>query len=94
MPGQVGAPPGVGKRLKKGKEQWPFPKGEGAPTVLVTTLEFIGYFFHRSHRLTPVRGLGTGTGRRKHVPLWGSIRYVVFDEVDQLVSGIESCGSR
>lgn len=68
----VGAPPGVGKRLKRGKEQWPFPKGEGAPNVLVTTLEFIAYYFHR-----------------KHVPMWGSIRYVVFDEVDQLISGKE-----
>jgi len=45
----VGAPPGVGKRLKRGKEQWPFPSGPGAPKVLVTTLEFMGYFFHKKH---------------------------------------------
>eukprot|EP00929_Paragymnodinium_shiwhaense_P059255 TRINITY_DN2966_c0_g1_i2.p1 TRINITY_DN2966_c0_g1~~TRINITY_DN2966_c0_g1_i2.p1 ORF type:complete len:947 (-),score=160.80 TRINITY_DN2966_c0_g1_i2:261-3041(-) len=43
----VGAPPGVGKRCKRGKEQWPFPLGDGAPKVLVTTLEFMGYFFHK-----------------------------------------------
>mmetsp|Transcript_96317 Transcript_96317/g.173766 ORF Transcript_96317/g.173766 Transcript_96317/m.173766 type:complete len:886 (-) Transcript_96317:25-2682(-) len=68
----VGSPPGVGKRLKRGNEQWPFPKGKSRPTVLVTTLEFMGYFFHK-----------------KHVPLFGNIRYIVYDEVDQLVSGQE-----
>jgi len=45
----LGAPPGVGKKLKRGNEQWPFPKGEGRPRVLVTTLEFISYFFHKRH---------------------------------------------
>jgi len=46
----IGAPPGVGKkRHKRGNEQWPFPKGQGAPKVLVATLEFMGYFFHKRH---------------------------------------------
>lgn len=45
----LGAPPGVGKTLKKGKEQWPFPNGEGRPRVLVSTLEFLAYFFHKRH---------------------------------------------
>jgi len=43
----LGAPPGVGKLQRRGNEQWPFPKGEGRPRVLITTLEFISYFFHR-----------------------------------------------
>lgn len=45
----MGAPPGVGKRLKRQREEWPFPKGEEAPNVLVSTVEFMGYFFHRKH---------------------------------------------
>jgi len=69
----VGAPPGVGKRLKRNREEWPFPKGDEAPDVLVSTVEFMGYFFHR-----------------KHIPLWANIRYIVYDEVDSLVSGTVS----
>ncbi|CAK8985668.1 unnamed protein product [Durusdinium trenchii] len=69
----VGGPPGVGKNLTRQREEWPFPKGPDAPDVLVSTLEFMGYFFHR-----------------KHIPLWANIRYVVYDEVDNLVSGTRS----
>lgn len=69
----VGAPPGVGKRLKRNREEWPFPKGADAPNVLVSTAEFMGYFFHK-----------------KHIPLWANIRYIVYDEVDSLVSGTVS----
>jgi len=69
----VGAPPGVGKRRKRNREEWPFPKGADAPNVLVSTAEFMGYFFHK-----------------KHIPLWANIRYIVYDEVDSLVSGTVS----
>ncbi|CAJ1432155.1 unnamed protein product, partial [Effrenium voratum] len=66
----VGAPPGVGKRLKRSSEEWPFPKGDERPDVVVSTPEFMGYFFHK-----------------KHISLWANIRYIVYDEVDNLVSG-------
>ncbi|CAE7251627.1 unnamed protein product, partial [Symbiodinium sp. KB8] len=51
----------------------PFPRGEDAPNILVSTLEFMGYFFHK-----------------KHVSLWANIKYVVYDEVDNLVSGTKA----
>lgn len=69
----VGAPPGAGKKGKRTKEDWPFPRGEDAPNILVSTLEFMGYFFHK-----------------KHVSLWANIKYVVYDEVDNLVSGTKA----
>jgi len=44
----VGLPPGVDKiRMKGGREEWPFPIGEGAPRVLVTTLDFMACFYHK-----------------------------------------------
>eukprot|EP00930_Biecheleria_cincta_P020957 TRINITY_DN15631_c0_g1_i1.p1 TRINITY_DN15631_c0_g1~~TRINITY_DN15631_c0_g1_i1.p1 ORF type:complete len:913 (-),score=180.14 TRINITY_DN15631_c0_g1_i1:351-3050(-) len=45
----VGPPPGVGKKLRCGREEWPFPLDSGKPDVVVTTLEFMGYFYHKKH---------------------------------------------
>jgi len=44
-----GAPPGMGKKLKRGNEQWPFPAGNESPRVLVASLEFVSYFFRQRH---------------------------------------------
>lgn len=50
----VGAPPGVDRESKRkgvNKEQhWPFPSGDDQkPRVVICTLEFVAYFFHKKH---------------------------------------------
>jgi len=63
----VGNPPGVEKKKDSTQNaQWPFPKDEHSPDVIVTTMDFMSCFT-----------------RRRHLPMWTNIRYMVYDEVDQ-----------